>query len=237
MKKQRLLLGFFFIFAAIFLILSQTELMKGFPINIWNIIVTIFMVAILLDNIPKLNYGGIFLPLAVLCIIYDEFLGIHEISVFTYLCAAILLSIGCGIVFPRRNRWRNHMHMESEIETNFDAVVDTDNSEYIRKEVNFGSCVKYINSSTFKSGRFECNFGGMKLYFTNAKMQDLQAVVFIETNFGGTEIYVPKEWTVINEVRCAFGGVNEKGIHQPDGVHTLYLQGECNFGGLDIIYI
>ena len=58
-----------------------------------------------------------------------------------------------------------------------------------------------------------------------------------ENNFAGTEIYVPKNWHVVNQIHSAFGGVDEKGVSQPDGIHTLYLTGECNFGGIDIIYI
>lgn len=238
MKKERNLWGVLFILGAICLLFSQTDFMKGLQINVWNVLWTIILVAILIKSIFRLNYFGIFFPIAILCVIYHEPLGLTSIGPMTFFGAAILLSIGCNMIFPNKNHriCCNGGHFHSG-DVSFDEVVDTDINEYVRQEVNFGSCVKYVNSDNFKGGRFECNFGAMKIYFTNAIMQDTQATVTIENNFGGTEIYVPKNWTVVNQIHSVFGGVDEKGAHQPDGAHTLYLTGECNFGGVEIIYI
>ena len=239
MKKERILWGVLFILGAICLLFSHTDFMHGLQINVWNLLWTIILLAILIKSIVRLNYFGIFFPLALLCIIYKEPLGITQIGPFTFFGAAILLSIGCNMLFPRKDHhiYWNRGQFNSEGEVNFDEVVDTDTNEYIRQEINFGSCVKYVNSENFRGGNFECNFGALKIYFTNTIMQDSQATVSIENNFAGTEIYVPKNWHVVNQIRSAFGGVDEKGVSQPDGVHTLYLIGECNFGGIDIIYI
>ena len=239
MKKERILWGLLFILGAMCLLFSHTDFMQGLRINVWNLLWTIILLSILIKSIVRLNYFGIFFPLAFLCIIYKEPLGIAQIGHFTFFGAAILLSIGCNMLFPRKE---NHIHwhhgqFNSEGEVNFDEVTHTDTNEYIRQEVNFGSCVKYVNSENFRGGSFECNFGALKIYFTNTIIQDSQATVSIENNFAGTEIYVPKNWHVVNQIRSAFGGVDEKGVSQPDGVHTLYLIGECNFGGIDIIYI
>ena len=203
MKKERILWGVLFIIGAICLLFSHTDFMKGLQINIWNILWTIILVVILIKNLVRLNFFGIFFPLAFLCIIYDEPLGIIGIAPWTFFGAAILLSIGCNMLFPKK--WKEsccHGHWNSE-----------------------------------GSGRFECNFGAMKIYFTNTIMQGEQATIHVENNFGGTELYIPKNWIVVNQIHSAFGGVDEKGCHQPDGVHTLYIEGECNFGGIDIIYI
>ena len=238
MKKERILWGVLFIVGAICLLFSHTDFMKGLQINIWNILWTIILVVILIKNLVRLNFFGIFFPLAFLCIIYDEPLGITGIAPWTFFGAAILLSIGCNMLFPKK--WKEsccHGHWNSEGSVSFDEIVDTDSNEHVRQEVNFGSCVKYINSDNFISGRFECNFGAMKIYFTNTIMQGEQATIHVENNFGGTELYIPKNWIVVNQIHSAFGGVDEKGCHQPDGVHTLYIEGECNFGGIDIIYI
>ena len=239
MKKERILWGVLFILGAICLLFSHTDFMHGLQINVWNLLWTIILLAILIKSIVRLNYFGIFFPLAFLCVIYKEPLGITQIAPFTLFGAAILLSIGCNMLFPKKKYHGccNDKHFHSGEHVSFDEVIDMDTNEYIRQEVNFGSCVKYINSDNFKGGRFECSFGAMKLYFTNTIMQDSQATVTIENSFGGTEIYVPKNWIVINQIHSVFGGVEEKGVHQPDGTHTLYLTGECNFGGIEIVYI
>lgn len=238
MKKERIFWGLFFILGAVFLLFSQTEFMKGLQISIWNIIWTVFLVLILIKSVAKQNYFGIFFPLALLCVIYDEQLGITGIAPWTIFSAAILLSIGCGMIFPKK--WKDsehHGHWNTEESVTFDEIVDNDSNEQVRQEVNFGSCIKYINSDNFKSASFECNFGAMKIYFSNAIIQGTQATVFLENNFGGIELYIPKEWTVVNQIHSTFGGVDEKGLHQPNGTHTLYLHGECNFAGITINYI
>lgn len=239
MKKERVLWGLLFILGAVFLLFSKTDFIQGLRINVWNMLWTIILVSILLKNIVRLNYFGIFFPLAFLFVLYDGPLGITSITPVTVFGAAILLSIGCNMLFPRKEHpiCYHRGQFNSEGEVNFDEVVHEDTHEYIMQEVNFGSCVKYVNSDNFKNGHFECNFGALKIYFTNTIMQNSQATVSIENNFAGTEIYVPKNWMVVNQIHSTFGGVDEKGVHQPDGTHTLYLVGECNFGGINIIYI
>lgn len=238
MKKERILWGILFILGAFCLLFSKTDFMQGLHINIWNLLWTIILISIFIKSVFRLNYFGIFFPIAFLCVIYHEPLGLTDIGPMTFFGAAILLSIGCNMIFPRREHriGCNGGHYNSN-DVSFDEVIDMDTNEYVRQEVNFGSCVKYVNSDKFKGGRFECSFGAMKIYFTNTIMQDSQATVTIENSFGGTEIYVPKNWVVVNQIHSVFGGIEEKGVHQPDGTQTLYLTGECNFGGIEIIYI
>jgi len=239
MKKGKILWGVLFILGAICLLFSQTDFMRGLNINIWNILWTIILVCILIKNIVRLNYFGIFLPLAILFVIYDEHLGITPVAPFTVFGAAILLSIGCNMIFPKKEfpHCFPNGHFNTNGNVSFDEVIDADTSEYIRQEVNFGSCVKYVNSENFKNGDFECNFGSMKIYFTNTIMRNSQATVAIENNFGSTQIYVPANWAVVNQIHSVFGNVEKKGFHQPDGTQTLYLTGECNFGSIEIFYI
>lgn len=236
MKKERIFWGVFFILGAIFLLFSQTSFMKGLELNLWNIIWTILLVAIMVKSIARRRFFGIFLPLAFLIIIYDDPLGI-DVASWTIIGAAVLLSIGCDIIFPHKWRDEWHNHCQSSGSVAFDEVVDTDCNEQVRQEVHFGSSIKYVNSDNFRGGHFECSFGSMKVYLTNAIMQEPQVTIFVENCFGGVELYVPREWTVVTHLESAFGGVEERGCRQPDGIHTLYIQGENSFGGITIIYI
>ena len=50
----------------------------------------------------------------------------------------------------------------------------------------------------------------MKVYFDNSKIEENEAIVYIDARFAGVELYVPKEWNIINNVSCIFGGIDEK---------------------------
>ena len=240
MKKERLLWGLFFIFAAIFLLVAQTDFFKSLNIGFWTTIITVLLISIIIKCILNKNYIGTFFPLAFIGIIYDTPLGITNFTPWPLLGTATLLTIGCHMIFPKKkyaNDWNNTAGYKSSKNVSFNENIDNNYDEHISQEVNFGSCVKYINSTSFKTGRFQCNFGSLKIYFNNSIMNVPQSSLNIDNNFAGMEIYVPKEWTVSDHITNTLGGVTEKGIHQPDGNFTLYLYGENNFGGIDIIYI
>jgi len=104
-------------------------------------------------------------------------------------------------------------------------------------DANFGSAVRYFENE-LDTADLECNFGAIKAYFENAKPKNGKATVNVDCNFGGVELYVPKTWVVIDKVSAAFGGTEEKNrpVTTKDSP-TLTLTGECNFGGLTIIYV
>ncbi|MBE5853677.1 MAG: hypothetical protein E7299_12150 [Lachnospiraceae bacterium] len=245
MKKERIFWGILFILGAVFLLVSQTGPFKGFNIGAWDVIWTVILVIIFLKSLIRLHYFPMFFSLAFLGIIHAEVLGLTAIVPWIILGAALLLSIGCHIIFPSRkcdnvefvNFASSNCSNTCESEVNFGATNHKDDNDFIRQEVNFSSCVKYVTSTVFKGAQLECNFGAMKIYFNDAQMQDNTACVFIENNFGGTEIFVPSTWRVENQIASVFGGVNQKGVCNHDGVHTLYLKGENNFGGITIFYI
>ena len=58
-----------------------------------------------------------------------------------------------------------------------------------------------------------------------------------ENNFGETNLYIPKEWKVQNELKRSFGAVEEIGRGEGSSVATLYLRGAANFGVIKIYYI
>ena len=63
------------------------------------------------------------------------------------------------------------------------------------------------------------------------------AFVEVENNFGETNLYIPKEWKVQNELKRSFGAVEEIGRGEGSSVATLYLRGAANFGVIKIYYI
>lgn len=75
-------------------------------------------------------------------------------------------------------------------------------------------------------------FGGVECDLRHAII-DRDCVINVLTVFGGAEIYLPKDVNVVTNVSCAFGGVDSP-TSNSDAKHTIYIQGTCVFGGVDV---
>lgn len=108
----------------------------------------------------------------------------------------------------------------------------------MRCEVSFGSAVKYINSTGFKKADLRVSFGQMAVYFDNAVLDGGKALADVEVSFGNLQLYVPKEWKVVQNLDTAFGGCKEHGkCNQNSDENILMVTGEVSFSGLEIFYI
>ena len=52
--------------------------------------------------------------------------------------------------------------------------------------------------------------------------------------FGGVDIIVPNDVAIKNEVTTILGGVDDKTIPGAKAKKTLYIRGECFFGGIEL---
>jgi predicted membrane protein len=104
--------------------------------------------------------------------------------------------------------------------------------------VNFTGATKRFNDQAFEKASLSCAFGSIKAHFSEAKLKGTTATIYIDNNFGGVELYLPKHWAVTNELDMSFGGVDEK--NQPTitaDSPQITLVGEVNFGGVLITYV
>ena len=101
----------------------------------------------------------------------------------------------------------------------------------------FGATSKYVNTDNFRSAVLQNSFGEMKVYFDNALMQQETATIDVSNSFGETQIFLPKEWKVENQISSMLGSVSEQNMHQPSEGHTVILTGSVSMGEVQIIYI
>ena len=60
------------------------------------------------------------------------------------------------------------------------------------------------------------------------------ATIVVDSNFSGVEIYIPREWNVINNMTSFCGAVEvNDGIYM-ENAPTIILEGTNNFGGVEI---
>lgn len=234
-NSGRIFWGIIFILAAVCLVAGQFGF---FPdVNLFGIIMTIFLGWLIFEGIRRLNFYQIFLPLAFLYMIYDDKIGIFELSPWTMFGVAILCSIGFSMIFQDARRKRLYGHAENGQYAFVGTGGEECYGEQIRCENQFGTAIRYISSEDFKGAQLENNFGTLSVYFDNAVIRNGSAFVNIENHFGETNLYVPKEWQVQTNIDRAFGSVGERGRYEGNSGIVFYINGSTNFGTIVIFYI
>lgn len=235
MKGRKIFWGLFFVLAAVFVIISKLGIIPD--IGLFSILITVLMIWILVEGVRHLNFFEILFPIAITCIVYDEQLGITELTPWTVLGAALLGSIGLSMLFHNRKKNWHIAGNWGDKSSVSGSSSEQCNGEHIQCENTFGSAIRYINSDNFCSAHLENNFGSMTIYFDNAIIQGASAYVEVENNFGETNLYIPKEWKVENSIERSFGSVSEKGKPQGSSTCTLFVRGEANFGSIELHYV
>lgn len=228
MRRERIFWGLFFIIGAIALVVGKLGFLEG--INLWTVLFTIFLAACLIKSIFNRSMSGVLFSAAFLCIVYARPLGITALTPWTVLFAALLGSIGFSIL--RKPRIYHHFHNSSE-----QFAQETVEGQRIYLDASFSGSTKYIRSDDFKGAELHCVCGGMKVYFDNAVIRDKSADLRLDVNLSGVELFVPKEWNVVNEAQITLGGIEEKNRNATTGVPVLRLIGKMNLSGLTIMYI
>jgi len=229
-SRNRIFWGIVFILSAVFLIISKMGYLEDF--SVLSIVFSVFLGAIIFKSIYPPRFAGILFPLAILAIIFDKQLGIENLTPWTVLAVALLGSIGLTMLFHNK-KWHHHYCCRNDEE----IVIDVEDNSNVRHRTSFGASAKYINSDDFKQADLECSFGAMKVYFDKAKVNDGNAVIRLNVSFSGVELYLPKEWTIDNQINVSLGAVEEKNKNQPTGEVMVTLVGEVSLGAVEITYI
>lgn len=97
-----------------------------------------------------------------------------------------------------------------------------------------GSVVRGNNSPAFRGGELTAILGGCELDLRHAAI-DGEAAIEIFALWGGIEIRVPEDWTVVSHVTPVLGGVEDK-TRPPRAAarHVLLLRGFVVMAGVEI---
>lgn len=91
-----------------------------------------------------------------------------------------------------------------------------------------------LDNQEFRGAEFTVLFGGVKLDLRNAVFCG-DSVINACCIFGGADILLPDNVNVKINSNSVFGGIDrKKHKNSNDNVHTVYLNGTCIFGGVDI---
>lgn len=238
MKFKNWFWGLFFIIAAILVIVNQLGYLTGF--NIFTLVASIFLIAIMLQSATHLNFAGILFPFAILGILFAEPLGIQNLVPWPILIAALFGTIGLSIIFSKSIK-KMHSNFEHTCHSScnkehFEQIIDTPDESTVSCKVTFGSAIKYVNAQDFQKGFFECSFGAIKIYFDHANIVQQEAEIYLDVSFGGVELYIPKNWKIVDNLNTSLAGIDYEG--RPGSTDKIItLNGKISFSGVTVIYV
>lgn len=153
-------------------------------------------------------------------------LDIITVSLMSFFWPAIIIAIGVSMLVPRNFKKQNNKFNKDEIDQD---VVDN---------LALFSGVKSRNvSKCFRGGSLVAIFGGIEMDLRGAHILNKGARIDVTAAFGGINIIVPPEWTVITKGIPLFGGwsnkTRSKNNVNPDAP-VLTINCFVAFGGLDI---
>ena len=149
-----------------------------------------------------------------------------------YVICIIAIIWGFRLIFSRKKHFGSKDADRVEVEKL--KQINQDGRQIRQINVSFGKQIYEFAGQKFEGADVHTSFGFISLDLRNADILD-GAVIDIECSFGGMEIRVDRNICVKSAVETSFAGVESQCNLQPnDGVKTLYIKGECSFGGIEI---
>ena len=237
-NKNSLFWGLMLIAIACYLILCQLHIVT-LAISITKIILGMIFVGTLINSISTKNFTGFFFSLAFLWIIFDSLLGLPAVSTKVILLIALLFSIGFSMIFPKNHHIeKKHVDWDDPNKTGkHQTFFNEDTNETFYCCNRFGASAKYINTGNFQKATLESSFGELKVYFDSAKITAESAEICVNQSFGSTQLFIPKEWTIVSKASVFAGAIEERNKNCSIGTPVVYLTGEVKFGSVIITYV
>lgn len=143
------------------------------------------------------------------------------------LLAALVVILGVRLIIGKRNTSPREARVEA-------GQVVRDGKHIRTYEVSFGEQKVQLDNEPFDGADIECSFGALRLDLSRAIIST-DVVINIECSFGGITIVAPTSCGVKVAAQSAFGGIDDKRAHTDANTeHTIYLNGEVTFAGVEI---
>ena len=208
--------------------------MLPMDISLWQILIGLVFAFTLINSIVDLSFGGILFSLAFLGIVFGEQLKIQALVPWTLLIVALIGTIALNLLFGNKGKKIMKKHVYRNHNGHREPIPETIGGDYINEDVSFTGATKYIHSNNFTGADLTCSFCGAEFYFDKAEIPSGTAVVNLDAKFCGVQMYVPREWNVVNEINCYFGAVDTDNVLSGSGTTTLILKGTISFGAVEI---
>ncbi len=110
---------------------------------------------------------------------------------------------------------------------------------YIELNNVFSGTEKKLDIENFKGGEINCIFGGVELDLSDCRLAEGTYILEINSVFGGSVIYVPRDWNIEVRQDQVFGNFEDrrpKNSLEVDKSKTLIVKASSVFGGGELKY-
>ena len=220
--------GFVLVLAAVVLILDDAGVPIGFKVSPWRIILGVALFAWLVYEIIRLRFTEVFFPIAFLFILFQKPLA-EEIkygkerflSPWVVLLAALLLTIGCKILFRNRGEVIVNGHRIASGKSTGGGKV--------------GDQTVYFDASDLSDVRIREHIGTVEVFISNPEAYNGEGEITISENLGIVKLHLPNEWNVVTYTKENLGKVSIPD-HEATGDKSITLAITENLGEISVIF-
>lgn len=222
--SSQVVLGLLVVGMGVLFLLDNLDILNfRHAIGFWPLVFIVAGCAALFGNGPRSgNYmGGVLIAIGVLMILGR--LGFFYVSWGTVWPLA-MIALG-GLVLYRSLGPGRVARPASAAGASPDNVVDI--------VAVLGGFERRVSSQDFRGGEITAVMGGCALDLREASIVK-EAVINVFTVWGGINIRVPPDWTVVLNGTPLMGGFSEKTATPPDGSKRLVITGYAIMGGVEV---
>lgn len=242
-KIKNVMWGVVLLLIAVALVLYKLEIpgLDLLPeISLWKVLLGVACACWLVDSISTVSYGGITFSIAFLGILFGKELHIEALVPWTLLVVAFLAYMALHLLFPRNYKWNKQQSYCGSREGCYAGTachpnhVETVEGDSIVENISFTGATKYIHSDNFVQADIQCSFCGVELYFDKVQVPSGEAIIYLDAKYCGVEMYVPRNWMIINEMNTFLAGVDFDERMVGDQLVKIHLRGNSRFSGVEI---
>lgn len=216
----QVVLGLAVILFGLVLTLDNLDLVDGRQVfRLWPVAVIAIGVSHLTHdrNGPRLLVGVPWIIVGTLLLLSN--LGIVHVHVWD-LWPLVLIAIGAYLVWQAIDRRRPR---------------SDDGSASVGAVAVMSGIQRKTNAASFRGGELTAVMGGVELDLRQAGLNGGEAVIDVFAFWGGIELRVPENWTVVSKVIPLMGGYEDK-TRPPkhDMSHRLVVRGMVIMGGVEV---
>ncbi len=178
-----------------------------------------------------------FFPLAFLFMLFEpeiaSLAGLPEeniINNWLVLLAALLANIAMTVIVPKKSH-KSYSKSGFKSESYGFGEPESHDEKY------FSDSIIYIDVSNTTKSYVKNKFGETNIYYQNADcaLPDTVYELTVENGMGETNVHVPADWYVVNEMSCLLGEVNTRKNREGVDQVRLIIRGENKMGETNII--
>lgn len=235
MKTWKIFLGLGLVLAAVFLLLDAFGVITPFlgvvgGISVAQVICALFLVAFVVSRVIKLKFYSIFIPLALLFMLFEDnvafMLGLENDNIignWLLFWCAVLLSVGVYILTPKRIKKGK--------------VFKLKRSRGAKHSEGGGvSSTTYFDCKDFVEENIRNRLGETAVHFENENEYTGGGVLNVDNKLGETVIYVSSRWNVRVNISSHLGNVEQVGHGDKEGP-TLTINGDNALGEVCIKFV